>query len=138
MWFLNTPVNMSFDHPCSVLVCGPSGCGKSVFISRLLQNVDTLWSDKPEKILFCYSEMQPLYNEIAKDPRVTFHEGLPDLDMLRSNTSKLLVVFDDLMDENADKLISLMIKGIHHWGISGKNFRCQFNIRYALNSLLFQ
>jgi len=110
---------MQFVHPCSVILSGPSCAGKTVFIKRLIENIDEMWSQRPDEIIFCYREMQPLYNEIAKDSRVRFVEGLVDLDELKENTGKVrILITDDLMDEKSDKLLPLFVRGVHHWQTS--------------------
>ena len=65
----------------------------------------------PEKILWCYSQWQPLYATM-KD--VEFQQGLPDVEELES----CLLVLDDMMDRLESEVADLFTKGSHHKNIS--------------------
>ena len=60
-----------FTHPFTATVCGPSMSGKTFFISKL---ISLSRNDKvspivplPQKIVYVYSEWQPLFDEMTKD-----------------------------------------------------------------------
>ena len=61
----------------------------------------------PEKILWCYSQWQPLYTTM-KD--VEFQQGLPDVEKLKS----CLLMLDDMMDRLESEVADLFTKGSHH------------------------
>ena len=48
-------------HPFTCLVAGPTGSGKTSFLKKLLELKDEKIYQCPEKILWCYSQWQPLY-----------------------------------------------------------------------------
>ena len=69
--------NMTFKHPFSMVVSGPSGSGKSVWTKKLL--LSSLIQPSPERIVWCYGQWQPLYDNIRKEiPRIEFVNGIPD------------------------------------------------------------
>ena len=102
-----------FKQPFTSIVAGPTGCGKSSWIKELLNNQRKI-IPRPEKIIWCYSEWQPLYEAIDD---VEFFNGLLDIDKL-DKTVQNLVIIDDLMDEKDERLSRLFTKGSHHRNIS--------------------
>ena len=101
-------------HPFTCMVAGPTGSGKSVFIRRLVRQKNERISPPPERIVWCYSEWQPLYESMLGSV-VEFHQGLPEkLDPKVRN----LVVLDDLMNETDASVTEMFTKGSHHRNIS--------------------
>jgi hypothetical protein len=74
-----------------------------------------------ETVYWCYSEWQPLYDEMASDD-VIFVEGLPCLETLKADKRSKIVVCDDLMAEacagGAAGLNALFTKGSSRWNSS--------------------
>ena len=113
---------MTFKHPFSMVVSGPSGSGKSVWTKKLL--LSSLIQPSPERIVWCYGQWQPLYDNIRKKiPRIEFVNGIPDhlndqhyIDVSKRN----ILVFDDLMTEAKcdQRIADLFTKGSHHRNIS--------------------
>ncbi|MCP3662260.1 MAG: hypothetical protein GY696_07155 [Gammaproteobacteria bacterium] len=72
----------------------------------------------PELITWCYSEWQPLYEELQlKCPTVQFHQGLPDLNELRGQAKDVhkLLILDDVMNSISEQdLSNLFTKLSHH------------------------
>ena len=58
-----------------------------------------------EKIMYAYSEYQPLFNVIRQAiPNIIFHQGLPDreeLEALSEGMDHVVLVLDDLMLKSA-------------------------------------
>ena len=110
------------QHPFSMMVCGPSKAGKTLFTSKLLKHIDSLSSDSPKEIMWCYAEYQPTYNSLIREiPYLRLVQGIPDIKTLRKDSSiPRLMVLDDLMGEStkSTELSSLFTRGVHHWGIS--------------------
>ena len=114
--------NVTFKHPFSMVVSGPSGSGKSVWTKKLL--LSSLIQPSPERIIWCYGQWQPLYDNIRKRiPRIEFVNGIPDhlndqhyIDVSKRN----VLVFDDLMTEAKcdQRIADLFTKGSHHRNIS--------------------
>jgi hypothetical protein len=68
----------------------------------------------PDRILWCYGEYQTLYGTVDG---VDFHQGLSDLVTLDPR-DKHSTILDDLMDETAQRVASLLTKKSHHRNIS--------------------
>ena len=100
-------------HPFTCIVAGPTSCGKSSWVAQLLKNQRKI-IPSPEKIVWCYSEWQQLYDTISD---VEFVEGILDIKSLDKNLRTLLII-DDLMSEKNDTLTKLFTKDSHHRNIS--------------------
>ena len=98
--------------------------GKSFWTFRLLREKENMFSLPPEKVLYCYGIYQPLFEEMEKEmPFVSFHQGLPDEDVLQhlaSPTTCNLVILDDLMEcvTSSSNMENLFVKGVHHLHLS--------------------
>ena len=55
---------MTFQHPFSMMVTGPSGSGKTEWTRKLL--LTSLIQPSPERILRCFGQWQPLYEDLQK------------------------------------------------------------------------
>ena len=90
---------------------------KKLLLSSLIQ-------PSPERIIWCFGQWQPLYDNIRKRiPRIEFVNGIPDhlndhhyIDVSKRN----VLVFDDLMTEAKcdQRIADLFTKGSHHRNIS--------------------
>ena len=110
-----------FVSSFSMIVCGPSKAGKSVFVKKFVKHCVALMEVPPLEIMWCYSEMQPGYNELMTVPNLQLVEGIPDLDALKADKDRpKLIIFDDLMTafEKNPSLVTLFVKGCHHWNLS--------------------
>ncbi len=111
---------MLFKQPFTALVAGPTKAGKTVWVKNLILHADSMISPSPEKIYYCYTEWQPIYQELA-NLGVAMIEGLPAMaELKKSNTTPKLLILDDLMQEmkTDKKLVQLFTKGSHHWNLS--------------------
>ncbi len=110
------------QQPFSMIVAGPSKAGKTIFTSKLLKHIDSLSTVPPLEIIWCYSEYQPNYHNLACEiPHLRLVQGLPDIKELRKDTkTPRLMVLDDLMCDSANskEIASLFTRGVHHWNIS--------------------
>ena len=97
-----------------MLLSGPSMSGKSCLVKKMLES--DIIDPKPEKVLWCYSEWQPLYDEMSEAGLVDeFIKGLNYEDYIDGKTPTLLVI-DDLQDEvSCDEAVAELFKrGCHH------------------------
>ena len=103
----------------TMLIAGGSGSGKSVFTSKLLQYKSQIMANPPDKIVWCYSVWQPLYDEIQKnDSSIQFIQGVPSMELIQSGN--FILVVDDLMDseETAVVMSDIFTKYSHHYNIT--------------------
>ena len=68
-------------HPFGLLLAGPSGCGKSYFISTLISKCHTMIEPPVERVVYVYSEYQPLFDTITKSCPVPI-EFIQSLDIV--------------------------------------------------------
>ena len=114
--------SLNFQHPFSMMVTGPSQSGKTEWTRKLL--LSPLIQPPPERILWCFGQWQPLYEELQKRiPCIEFVHGIPDY--LHSSQfigpdKRNLIILDDLMTEAKcdQRIADLFTKGSHHRNIS--------------------
>lgn len=108
----------ALQHPFTSLVVGPTGSGKTRWLQQLLQR--EFIEPKPSRIVWCYAQWQPIYNEIQTDfPLVEFIEGLPDDIMQQWQPDKTnLLILDDLMARMDERVSQLYTQGSHHLNLS--------------------
>lgn len=107
------------NHPFTCMVVGPTKAGKTMFVKQLIENKDIMITPDIDKILWYYTENQPLYKSLKNC--VQFIEGSPDLGKLKTyDGANKLIVLDDLMYETKGNsgLLKLFTRGCHHWNIS--------------------
>lgn len=121
--------SLDLKHPFSMVVAGPSGAGKTRLVKRILES--DIISPKPQKVVWCYAEYQPLYDEMKNAGLVDeFVEGL-DYEQHIDGSTPTLIVIDDLQDETgADQEVANLFKrGCHHRNLS---------VVYIVQNLYFQ
>ncbi len=59
-------------------------------------NID-FYLENIKNIIYCYGIYQPIYDKLK--PKVTFHKGLVNEDVLASLTGRTIIVLDDLLSE---------------------------------------
>ena len=107
-------MSIPFVHPFTCLVSGPTGCGKTQFVFRLIDHVDTMFQPRPEQIVYCFNEYQPIFERY---PNAIFQQGLPKMEQFNGEQSTLLVL-DDLMSEADERIQNIFTRGSHHKNIS--------------------
>ena len=120
-------------HSATFCVTGPTSSGKTVWVTKLIRHRQDVFVEPPERILWCYGQYQPAYEELSRDlPSVQFVEGLPDdwtgiIDPKFRN----LVILDDLMQEcgNDCQISKLFTQGSHH---------CNLSVVYIVQNLFHQ
>lgn len=117
-----TAMDVCFQHPTNIQLSGPTSCGKTQFVHKLLRNVDELFSEKVQKIIYCYGEFQPRFLTMEREiPNIQFIEGFPEnIYSLFADQTPGILVIDDLMSEstNKDAMVNVITKGCHHHNIS--------------------
>ena len=113
---------MTLRHPFSMMVTGPSGLGKTEWTRKLL--LSSLVQPPPERILWCFGQWQPLYEDLQKRiPCIEFIRGIPnylDNAQFMDTSKRNLIIFDDLMTETKcdQRIADNFTKGSHHRNIS--------------------
>lgn len=96
-----TKALLPFSAPTTILICGSTQSGKTHFTKRLLENADKMFSTPAEKVVYAYSEHQPMFDEMMSSiPRLVLHQGLPlkeDIEQYTEAVNHTIVVLDDLM-----------------------------------------
>ena len=103
-----------FMHPFTAIIAGPSSSGKSMFCMRLIRNARECIAPPPERIVYCYSVYQPIFDQFHN---VEFVEGLPDLNMF-DGIKRTLLIIDDLMHETNETVAKLFTRVSHHKNLS--------------------
>ena len=100
------------ENSVSVLISGPSNSGKTFFVSKFIKNRDRLMSPPPKRIVWCYTIWQKAYDEIEAE----FVQGVPDFDYFDGQPT--ILVLDDLMGQDLEKVTKYFTRGSHHLNIT--------------------
>ena len=121
-----------FTHPTTCLIAGPTGCGKTKFVSRIIESLLSspdsypLIYPVPNRIVWFYSEWQPLYEQILSLSKTKLN-----IQFLKCNSTNLseiydsftptdinLIILDDLMSSSSPaqrkQILQLFTQGSHH------------------------
>ena len=101
-------------------ISGGTQSGKTTLVKDILIRRYELISVPIDDILYCYTEYQPVFNELETAiPTIQFHQGLPS-EFADPLDRHKLVILDDLMQEIcANKTISTLFTRIsHHHNLS--------------------
>ena len=98
------------SHPFNMVVAGPTQSGKTYWVKNLI-STPSMITPRIEKIIFHYSEWQPLYEQMTN---VEFVQGLPS--SLPDGKQRTLIILDDLMVESSGNqdITLLFTRGTHH------------------------
>lgn len=61
-----TETLIKFECPATCIVAGASGTGKSTCLFEMFKDSNTMFTQVPKKIIYCYSTYQTLYDEMKK------------------------------------------------------------------------
>jgi hypothetical protein len=94
-------ISAYFKNPCNINIVGSSGSGETSLTKRIIEQRDSLFHNKVEGIVFCYSNEQEIYSSI---PDVTWYKGFPSLDKIQKwsqqfNGENYILIFDDWLVE---------------------------------------
>jgi len=97
--------DLKLKHPFSCRVSGPSKSGKSSFCIRLLQNLDSLCSERDfgGSIIWCYSEKTAVPKFQQSPSNTIYHEGVPE--NFGGGGKPRLVFLDDLLNDVYSKQV---------------------------------
>ena len=102
-----------FEHPVTFYIAGASGSGKTVFLKNLIQNIDFLFKNKIERIVWIYSVSQPCFGDPALK-RVEFVKGFEPR-VYERNEKPTLIILDDMLSSlgNCQELASYFTTNRH-------------------------
>lgn len=112
-------MELSFQHPCTALIVGGTGAGKTFFMKRLVEAREVMFNVAFKKVIFYYSEWQPLYEDLSAF--VDFRQELPLMENHPAGQGPALVIIDDFLEEiksHGKELLKFYIKGAHHRDLS--------------------
>ena len=110
--FSDTAMTVPWNHTFGAIIAGPSRAGKSTFLAKLLKFRNEMIIPSPDKVYYCYSEWQLLYEtECFSD--VEFHHGELCIDVLNKEENNL-VIYDDLLSECSENIEMMFTKYSHH------------------------
>ena len=114
---------IKFSVPATYVVSDVTLSGKSFWIYKLLKEKECMFDKYPEKILYCYSVWQPLFDKMKNELGVIFHEGVPTSEEILSigdPNIHTLICLDDLQHDivNNVSIEKLFPQWCHHKCIS--------------------
>lgn len=63
---MNNRSLLPFSAPTTILICGSTQSGKTHFTKKLLQNANGMFSTPVDRIVYAYSEHQPMFEEMVQ------------------------------------------------------------------------
>lgn len=114
------PVKIQLPSNSSLLIWGPSETGKTTLLLDIIANTDTLYATPVHKIIFYYSQWQPVYDELQKsNPSIVFVENQQQAEeAIASEKGHKLCIFDDhfqsAVSETNKFLFDLLTIRCHH------------------------
>lgn len=105
-------------------IFGSTGSGKSQLTRRILLESDEIYDQGVDKILYCYSEYQSLFQKMEHEMNnISFHLGVPSREFIEEFTSSgshNIVVLDDLCHKviGSDDMLQLFCVTSHHKNLS--------------------
>src|SRR5689334_21259069 len=105
-----------FKAPFTMIISGSTGSGKTQWLMRFLRHAKEMIDPPPEKILYCFGEMNPEILRLKQQGEINTHNGVPDPELVKQH--QLLVLDDLMLNMENDFLDLLFTRGSHNWGVS--------------------
>lgn len=104
-----------FQAPFTMIISGATGSGKTQWLLKFLKYSDQLINPPPNKILYCFGEINSTIFELKNEGITTFN-GIPDEELIKKHQ---LLILDDLMLNVQNEFLDLLFtRGSHNWGVS--------------------
>ena len=113
-----------FHSPSTILISGSTQSGKTRFTKKLLENASGMFDIPPQRILYAYSEYQPVFDDMKTTiPNIEFHQGLPSrgqIEDFSEGHDHVILVLDDLMLKitSSEECVQLFTVTSHHRNVS--------------------
>jgi hypothetical protein len=124
MFIMGEPVAIRLSSPSCSVIFGATSCGKSHLTKRILQHCNDIYDKPVNKILYCYTVFQPLFETMEKEmPNLTFHKGAPSeqyIDEFVSGGGHNVCVLDDMQSvvASSPEMEQLFTIWSHHKSVS--------------------
>lgn len=107
-------VTIQFEAPFTAMLVGPTGSGKTHFVFKLLEALQTVCTEPPERVVYCYGAWQKRFEEVGDE--ISFHAGLIDVEDIPNDGRHTVMVIDDLMTElsKSKEAVNFFTKHSHH------------------------
>ena len=118
------PPQVVIQHPFTLMAIEPTFSGKSCWMNRLLIPAKTMINPAPERIIWCYRRLQPLFSEVQSTIKNRlFLQGLSENmndDSFIDTRYPSVIAIDDLMRDatNSKDVCELFVDGSNHRHIS--------------------
>ena len=100
---------MSYRHPFTCIVVGASMCGKTEYLAKLIEHRDVAITPTVQRVIYSYKKYQPIFDRMTD---VDFVHGLNFT--LDKTIPTLLIIDDQMLDDNNDRLAELFTVSCHH------------------------
>ena len=114
--------NWQIDAPACIMISGMTSSGKTQLTKRLLQRCNEVFSKPVDRIVWCYTESQPMLEKELRetsDSPISFHEGFPENFENQEPSKHVVLILDDMLHLcKQDKMQQIFIRGSHHQNIS--------------------
>lgn len=123
-----------FHAPTTLCISGSTGSGKTTLLKKILSYKDDLFTKSTKRIVYCYSEWQPAFDDMEKKLDISFYRGLPtssEIEDFTGDREHVIVVLDDLMHDvvKSTHVQDMFTKGSHHRNMTliylSQNLYCQ-------------
>ena len=116
-------MSLKLENPTTLLLAGSSCSGKTTWVFRLIENLDKIFTNKIERIVYFYKIWQSKFDSFVNE--IEFHQGLPDPTLLQQSKG-CLIVLDDLMNEKLSLITQIFTVYAHH---------CKFSVIFLAQNL---
>jgi hypothetical protein len=110
--------DIRFKCNFTMLIAGASSSGKSTFVSHLLRNADSLYTETPGPVVYFYKVHQELFDELGKEGVVDqFIQGPPTMEWLADycgQNENATIIIDDQAIDSSEDTSNIFSVGSHH------------------------
>ena len=118
-------LDVAIHVPSVVTLVGSTSSGKTTFVFELFKRKNEAFNKQINKILYCYSCYQPMFDKMKEYVDIEFFNGIPTkaqiLDFGSENVSENnVIVLDDLMLKvmKSEDMLDLFCQYSHHLNLT--------------------